>query len=147
MKRRRGTSIKYTQLQLVMEGLLHHQCRPITKTSYYSPHPTRCTSEFKCTVMKPPMLYYDITLQDSKPLYCVYFLTTLHINLIRFISISKHLVTCSLPPLAASQVVHACQCGTPHILCEIEINKQEVTYEYEEVPRHRERPRKELYDD
>lgn len=34
-------------------------------------HPTRCTSEFKCTVMKPHMLYYDVTLQDSKPLYCV----------------------------------------------------------------------------
>ena len=109
------------------------------------PHPTRCTSEFKCTVTKPHMLYYDVTLQDSKPLYCVYFLITLHIKLVGFILISKHLVTCSLLLLAASHVVHACQCGTPHILCEIEINKQEVTYKYNEVPRHRERPRKELY--
>jgi len=91
------------------------------------------------------MLYYDVTLQDSKPLYCVYFLITFHIKPIRFISSSKYLVTFSLLPFAASHVVHACQCGTPHILCEIEINKQ-VTYEYEEVPRHRERPRKELYD-
>jgi hypothetical protein len=88
------------------------------------------------------MLYYDVTLQDSKPLYCVYFHITLYIKLIRFISISKHLGTCSLLPLAARHVVHACQCGTPHILREIEINKQEVTYEYEEVQRHREEPEK-----
>jgi len=96
--------------------------------------------------MKPHTLYYDVTLQDSKPFYCVYFLRTFHIKLIRLISISKHLVACSLLPSEASHVAHACQCGAPHILCEFENNKQEVIYEYEEVPRHRERPRKEIYD-
>jgi len=101
-----------------------------TNNAVLFPHPTRCTSEFKRTVMKPHTLCYDVTLRDSKPLYCVYFLITFQVKLIRFTSISKHLVTSSLPPLAASHVVHACQCGTPHILCEFEINKQEVTYEY-----------------
>jgi hypothetical protein len=59
--------------------------------------------------------------------------------------VCTRLVTCSSFPLASRHMVHTCQCGTPHILCEIAMNKQEVTHEYEEVPRHRERPRKEFY--
>jgi hypothetical protein len=57
-------------------------------------------------LMKPHTLYYDVALQDSKPFYCVYFLRAFHIKLIRFISISKHLVACSLTSFSRQS------CGT-----------------------------------